>query len=100
MLVSKRLLGMQETWAVYEEHAYGHDELAPLSLQGVDPGGGLGLMILDNLDTLYIMDLQHEFERHAAGSHCRSNQVLEAREHLTRFKSCKMCEGSADAITL
>lgn len=54
---------MQETWAVYEKYAFGFDELQPISLQGVNKWGGLGMMILDSLDSLYMMGLQQEYER-------------------------------------
>jgi len=49
-------------WKGYEQHAWGKDELRP-----VDGGShnwmGLGLTIVDSLDTLLIMDLQDEFNK-------------------------------------
>jgi mannosyl-oligosaccharide alpha-1,2-mannosidase len=41
----------------------GYDELAPLSLRGTDKFGGLGAMVIDSLDTLYMFGLQEEFKR-------------------------------------
>ncbi|KAF5025645.1 hypothetical protein F66182_2251 [Fusarium sp. NRRL 66182] len=51
----------QKTWAAYEEHAWGRDELAPLSLEGRDTFGGWAATICDNLDTLWIMGMKREF---------------------------------------
>ena len=39
----------------YVEHAWGHDELAPVSKTGKDGFGGLGATIIDSLDTLLMM---------------------------------------------
>ncbi len=55
---------MQEAWSVFEEHAFGFDELAPLSLQGANQHGGIGLMILETLDTLKMMGFEEEFQRY------------------------------------
>lgn len=48
---------MKHAWAGYKKHAWGHDHLHPIS-HGHDDWFGLGLTILDALDTLYIMDLK------------------------------------------
>ena len=49
---------------MYERYAYGYDELAPLTLEGLDNQGGIGLMILESLDTLHMMGLTDEFDRY------------------------------------
>lgn len=54
---------MQETWKAYGNHAFGSDELLPLSMKGSDKWGGLGMMILDSLDTLHLMGLRQEYDR-------------------------------------
>lgn len=54
----------QEAWSVYEQHAFGYDELAPLSLSGTNEQGGIGMMILESLGTLKMMKLEDEFERY------------------------------------
>eukprot|EP00736_Rhodelphis_marinus_P012554 Rmarinus@m.3840 len=49
-------------WNGYVTHAWGHDELRPVSKSHVD-WLALGLTIIDSLDTLLIMGLDDEFER-------------------------------------
>ncbi|XP_055377072.1 endoplasmic reticulum mannosyl-oligosaccharide 1,2-alpha-mannosidase [Condylostylus longicornis] len=51
----------QHSWRGYKEYAWGHDNLKPVSMSTFD-WFGLGLTIVDSLDTLYIMDLQEEFD--------------------------------------
>ncbi|XP_055682103.1 endoplasmic reticulum mannosyl-oligosaccharide 1,2-alpha-mannosidase [Lutzomyia longipalpis] len=51
----------QHAWTNYRTYAWGHDNLKPLS-QGHHDWFGLGLTIVDALDTMYIMNLQKEFE--------------------------------------
>lgn len=47
----------KHAWKGYREFAWGHDNLKPMSM-GSHDWFGLGLTIVDSLDTLYIMDLQ------------------------------------------
>uniref|UniRef100_A0A182N6X4 alpha-1,2-Mannosidase n=1 Tax=Anopheles dirus TaxID=7168 RepID=A0A182N6X4_9DIPT len=49
------------SWKGYREYAWGHDNLKPISM-GYSDWFGLGLTLVDTLDTLYIMDLQDEFD--------------------------------------
>lgn len=43
-------------WDAYELHAFGYDEMKPISGRGEQVfGGGIGLTIVDSLGTLYIM---------------------------------------------
>lgn len=51
----------RHSWKGYKEFAWGHDNLKPISMTSSD-WFGLGLTIVDALDTMYIMDLQDEFE--------------------------------------
>lgn len=53
-------------WRSYRRHAWGLDELQPLSKRGRDTFGGLGITILDSLTTLWLMGLQTEFEQATA----------------------------------
>ncbi|CAM1504587.1 Fc.00g021780.m01.CDS01 [Cosmosporella sp. VM-42] len=57
----KRAFG--KTWASYEKHAWGRDELKPLTLEGHDPLGGWAASMIDSLDTLWLMDMKSEFYR-------------------------------------
>ncbi|XP_053679886.1 endoplasmic reticulum mannosyl-oligosaccharide 1,2-alpha-mannosidase [Anopheles nili] len=49
------------SWKGYKEYAWGHDNLKPISM-GYSDWFGLGLTLVDTLDTLYIMDLQDEYD--------------------------------------
>jgi len=50
-------------WRGYERHAWGNDELQPISRVGRNTFGGLGITILDSLSTLWLMGLDREFEK-------------------------------------
>jgi len=43
-------------WSNYKKYAWGHDELKPVSRGWID-FMGVGLTIVDSLDTLYLMGL-------------------------------------------
>lgn len=47
----------KHAWKGYKEFAWGHDNLRPISM-GSSDWFGLGLTIVDSLDTMIIMDLQ------------------------------------------
>ena len=53
------------SWRGYEEHAWGYDELQPLTQDGKETLGGLGATIVDSLDTLWLMGLKDQFGRSA-----------------------------------
>jgi mannosyl-oligosaccharide alpha-1,2-mannosidase len=55
--------GMQFVWKNYEKYAWGKDELKPISMRGQDNWGGLGVTLVDSLDTLWLMGLKDEFWR-------------------------------------
>lgn len=48
-------------WEGYKAHAWGHDELCPLSNGSTDPFNGWGASIVDALDTLLLMGLPREY---------------------------------------
>ncbi|KAF7974676.1 hypothetical protein HWV62_11433 [Athelia sp. TMB] len=54
------------TWKAYEENAWGFDEIRPRSGEGTNNFNGWGVMIVDSLDTMYIMGLHDEFKRAVA----------------------------------
>ncbi|CAK4106105.1 unnamed protein product [Aphanomyces euteiches] len=55
---------MKHAWSGYEAHAFGADEVGPVSGQRKqDVWGDLGVTLVDAIDTLYIMDLADEFNR-------------------------------------
>lgn len=47
----------RHAWKGYKEYAWGHDELRPLS-KSYSEWFGLGLTLIDALDTLWILDLK------------------------------------------
>ncbi|ETW05192.1 hypothetical protein H310_04185 [Aphanomyces invadans] len=55
---------MQYAWSNYETHAFGADEIAPVSGERRENvWGGIGVTLVDSLDTLYLMDMHDEFQR-------------------------------------
>lgn len=52
----------KHAWNAYKEFAWGHDNLKPLTHAPHD-WFGLGLTIIDSLDTLYIMNMQEGMNR-------------------------------------
>ncbi len=53
--------GMKFVWEGYRKYAWGRDELKPLSNHGQDNWGGMGVTLVDSLDTLWVMGLKNEF---------------------------------------
>jgi hypothetical protein len=53
--------GMKHAWEGYRRYAWGRDELKPLSNNGVDNWGGMGVTLVDSLDTLWIMGMKDEY---------------------------------------
>ena len=47
-------------WTGYKKFAWGHDHLLPISKK-FDDWFGLGLTILDAIDTLFMMDLKEQY---------------------------------------
>eukprot|EP01041_Mallomonas_annulata_P002517 gene2517-4896_t len=54
--------GMKHAWAGYKKYAWGQDELKPKSKTGQDNWGGMGVTLVDSLDTLYLMGMEEEFK--------------------------------------
>ncbi|KAI4376832.1 hypothetical protein MLD38_014547 [Melastoma candidum] len=54
---------MLHAWSSYENFAWGFDQLQPLTKNGENVFGGLGVTIVDSLDTLYIMGLNDQFRK-------------------------------------
>ncbi|KAH7369287.1 glycoside hydrolase family 47 protein [Plectosphaerella cucumerina] len=55
-----------KSWRSYKAHAWGLDELRPMSGGGKNTFGGYAATLVDALDTLWIMDLRDEFYDAAA----------------------------------
>jgi mannosyl-oligosaccharide alpha-1,2-mannosidase len=52
---------MKHAWSGYKKYAFGADELLPLSKEAGGYWGGLGVTLVDSLDTLWLMGLKDEF---------------------------------------
>ncbi|KAK2628846.1 hypothetical protein QTJ16_001949 [Diplocarpon rosae] len=52
----------RKAWTGYKSKAWLHDELSPVTGNFRDPFCGWAATLVDTLDTLWIMDLQEEFE--------------------------------------
>lgn len=53
---------MAHAWSGYRSKAWGADELKPRSGSRQDNWGGMGMTLLDSLDTLYVMGMLDEFK--------------------------------------
>lgn len=53
--------GMRHVWSNYKQHAWGADELKPLSKQRNNNWSGMGMTLIDSLSTLWIMGMKEEF---------------------------------------
>ncbi|KAM4746523.1 mannosidase, alpha, class 1B, member 1b [Anableps anableps] len=51
----------RHAWKGYKDYAWGHDELRPIS-RSYSEWFGLGLTLIDALDTMWILGLKQEFE--------------------------------------
>ncbi|KAH0444232.1 glycosyl hydrolase family 47 [Colletotrichum camelliae] len=51
----------KKSWQSYARHAWGYDELQPLSLRGRNRYNGWGATLVDSLDTLWLMGLHDDF---------------------------------------
>ncbi|KAF9908935.1 hypothetical protein EC991_009234 [Linnemannia zychae] len=54
--------GFEHAWKGYKEHAWGHDEVLPVSGGHRDNFNGWGATMIDSLDTLVIMGFNDEFD--------------------------------------
>ena len=52
---------MKHAWNGYKKSAWGADEMLPISEYGHDNWGGMGVTLVDALDTLWLMDMKDEF---------------------------------------
>jgi len=57
---------MQTAWGAYKQHAWGKDELQPLSRSANEAWGGFAITMLDAMDTLWLMGMHTEFNEAVA----------------------------------
>jgi len=58
----------RHSWTAYKRYAWGHDELLPIS-KSYSEWFGLGLTLVDGLDTMYIMGMNKGLD-HMQIAHC------------------------------
>jgi mannosyl-oligosaccharide alpha-1,2-mannosidase len=51
------------SWTGYKTHAWGRDEVSPISGTWRSSFGGWGATLVDTMDTLWIMDMKDDFEQ-------------------------------------
>ena len=56
-------MAAQHVWKAYETYAFGADELMPQTGQGNNKWGGIGITLVDSLDTLWLLGMKEEFNR-------------------------------------
>eukprot|EP00299_Pterocystis_sp_00344_P017042 c8547_g1_i5.p1 GENE.c8547_g1_i5~~c8547_g1_i5.p1 ORF type:complete len:539 (+),score=118.03 c8547_g1_i5:134-1750(+) len=76
---------MGHAWKGYSEHAWGLDELRPLSLTSVDDFD-LGLTLVDSLDTLWLMGMTEEFKK-ARDWVAQSLDIKKVRKTISVFET-------------
>ncbi|GJJ68178.1 hypothetical protein EMPS_00524 [Entomortierella parvispora] len=54
--------GFEHAWEGYRQHAWGHDEVLPVTGGARDSFNGWGATMIDSLDTMVIMGLNKEFD--------------------------------------
>ena len=54
---------MQHAWDGYRQYAFGYDEVRPVTKKGTNHWGGIGVTLVDSLDTLWIMNMHEEFQQ-------------------------------------
>jgi hypothetical protein len=76
----------KHSWKGYESHAWGWDELHPISKTGsnLTRVGGVGYQIVDALDTFLVMGLEEEYKR--AAGWVRSNLDWEKDAEFSTFE--------------
>lgn len=55
-------MAAEHSWQAYVQHAWGMDELMPLTKRGKNTFGGMGATIIDSLDTLWLLDMKDAFK--------------------------------------
>ncbi|CAL1151455.1 unnamed protein product [Cladocopium goreaui] len=64
---------LRHVWSNYERHAFGKDQLKPVTGRGVDSWGGVAQTLVDSLDTLWMMGFHEEFHRAAEWAEANLN---------------------------
>ena len=71
------------SWKGYRAHAFGHDELEPVSATHRDNWGGVAMTLVDSLDTLWLMG----GEKRGGGAEREKSTPLHTPFHACAFTS-------------
>ena len=86
---------MEHAWQSYKRYAWGDDELLPVARRGYNRDfGGVGLTIIDALDTLYIMGMIDEFEE------CKAYVKDELDFNKVRIVKLMVCLSSLERVCI
>ena len=76
---------MQHSWSNYRQYAFGMDEILPQSKGTSNNWGGLGITLIDALDTLWLMNMTEEF--YQARDWVRSSLNHNVHQHVSVFET-------------
>ncbi|EPS44622.1 hypothetical protein H072_1420 [Dactylellina haptotyla CBS 200.50] len=76
----------KHAWEGYRKHAWGHDEVTPVSGGHKDPFAGWAATLVDALDTMAIMGLHAEFEQ-ALTAVAKIDFTITTREDIPMFET-------------
>ena len=76
---------MQFVWGNYKSRAWGADELKPVSGSRSDNWSGVGMTLLDSLDTLWVMGMTAEFDEAVAW--CAANLSFDRNQQMSVFET-------------
>ena len=68
----------------YKQRAFGHDDLKPVTGSFSDSWGGVGMTLVDSLDTLYLLGMHEEFNE--ACDWISSNLKVDSSESISVFE--------------
>ncbi len=101
-LINKKMT--KAAWAAYKEHAWGTNELKPITERGTSAGifghsPHLGATIVDSLDTLYLMGLSEQFNE--ASAWVRTSFDIDVNTDMSLFEiNIRILGGFLSAFTL
>jgi hypothetical protein len=76
---------MEHAWKGYTEYAWGCDELKPQSMKCDNGWGGIGIQLVDALDTLWLMNMTDEFYK--ARDWCRDQLDHNIQKSVSVFET-------------
>ncbi|KAG0255165.1 hypothetical protein DFQ27_006396 [Actinomortierella ambigua] len=79
--------GFLHAWNGYKQHAWGHDEVYPVTGMPKDNFGGWGATMIDSLDTLLIMGLNTEFDEALQWVKIKFDMTKNPNAHLQFFET-------------